>query len=234
MKYTKKMRLVEMDSDNIDNHSIMRFDSSQSEEKYADPKVLSTLDKAMCEILKNNDINDADKWTLYNQVLQRYLSFAKKKVDNKTNINIKKKTCEIPLDFTRFSPNESGVFPLRDSLDAISVPEVRSFFEKVRENENRENLQSSFSPIMHDQRALLEASDSSEMSIEPISADWKKVLPEEKSSPLRNARRSLQFSWQPLGKTRSRTEAKRRAENPLTVTKPCKVLLTRWDEIQYR
>lgn len=74
MKYTKKMKLVECkDSDNPSPSK--EFDVLDS--IYVQPKTLQNLDTAMSEILFNKNLNDSEKWALYNQILHRYLYFTK-------------------------------------------------------------------------------------------------------------------------------------------------------------
>lgn len=63
MEFTKKMILV--DPDTI--HRINQQENVQ-------PNTLSLLDQEMKDIINNNKISDYEKWTLYNQVLQRYLN----------------------------------------------------------------------------------------------------------------------------------------------------------------
>lgn len=74
MKYTKKMKLVECkDIDNpAQSKKIDVLDSV-----YVQPKTLQNLDTAMGEILFSKNLNDSQKWALYNQILHRYLHFTR-------------------------------------------------------------------------------------------------------------------------------------------------------------
>lgn len=68
------MKLVECkDSDNPPPSN--KFDVLDS--VYVQPKTLQNLDTAMSDILFNKNLNDSQKWTLYNQILHRYLHFTK-------------------------------------------------------------------------------------------------------------------------------------------------------------
>lgn len=142
MKYTKKMKLVEI-GDNIltsgTNNTIHLDDDS-----YLKPRVLSTLDNVMSEILRA-PISDGDKWKLYSQALQRYLNHAKvtsRKSDcnfsvpmnNKESIPETEETFNFSLDnISDMHRTElSGISHIRDSIDSISQPSVRTFFEQAR------------------------------------------------------------------------------------------------------
>lgn len=154
MKYARKMKLVPFDDDSAMNRT---HSDGLSDKHFVTPRVLSTLDGVMNEILRRSDLNDGDKWRLYNQSLQRYLNFVKRnqqKNDSVITPNHRKNASAESLDhlnelqsecvdrndtidtfLNQFSPNEiSGIMPIRDSLDSISQPAVRSFFEKARES----------------------------------------------------------------------------------------------------
>lgn len=131
------MKLVEVDDSTLLSHTNNTID----DESYSKPRVLSTLDNVMNEILRAQ-IPDADKWKLYSQALQRYLNHAK--VNSTKNAPIIGNTNpeDNPFNFSlgsfseRFQNdvNMSGVQPLRDSLDSISQPSVRNFFEQARDH----------------------------------------------------------------------------------------------------
>lgn len=138
------MKLVEIDDNNLSpsgNIGVIIDDNS-----YSKPRVMSTLDNVMNEILRA-PITDSDKWKLYSQALQRYLNHSKN-ISKKNDRNI---SCPInndgnkgiPVEENSFNfsigdiPNQfdmSGVELIRDSLDSISQPSVRNFFERVRGN----------------------------------------------------------------------------------------------------
>lgn len=141
MKYAKKMKLVEIDDINISscaNNNVHIDDNS-----YSKPYVMSALDNAMNEIL-STPISDGDKWKLYSQTLQRYLNhskFTSRKIDTDFSYPVNKdiSATENAFNFSLGDispPNQfdmSGVERIRDSIDRISQPNVRNFFEKARE-----------------------------------------------------------------------------------------------------
>lgn len=75
MKYAKKMKLVDIDDDTTRSSSLQPSDS-----EFMTPRILSTLDGSMNEILSRRDIDDSEKWILYNQTLQKFLNYMKKHV----------------------------------------------------------------------------------------------------------------------------------------------------------
>lgn len=92
------MKLVEIDDRGLTTcvNNPMIID----DESYSKLRVMSNLDNVMNEILKT-PMSDAEKWTLYSQVLQKYLNHAKissRKID--TNI--------LPVN----NNNESNRFPV--------------------------------------------------------------------------------------------------------------------------
>lgn len=135
------MKLVEI-ADNMHTacSNIPRID----DDSYLKPRVLSTLDSVMSEILRA-PISDGDKWTLYSQSLQKYLNHAKvttKKPDcnfsyspnNKETIPVDEETFNFSLGSISEAPrlDMSVISPIRDSIDSISQPTVRNFFERAR------------------------------------------------------------------------------------------------------
>lgn len=149
MKYAKKMKLVDIDdvthsSSGPSNHSM------PSDDNFITPRILSLLDNAMNDILNRSDVDDGEKWILYNQSLQRYLNYMKK--TRSPNINTQHATNTQlsgseqwnrslnPFDSHTSDHNLTGIVPIRDSIDNISQPNVRQFFEHARE---------SISPIAH-------------------------------------------------------------------------------------
>lgn len=183
---------------------------------YAAPRVLSTLDELMNEILNRCDMSDSDKWKLYNQALQRYLIFVKH-----TNSRNQSKQSETPTEqnrtisennhrFDSFSLQHpisdiSGVDAMRDSLDSIQQPNVRDFFERMRENDSNQRLSSSLS----------ELNDNDDLDMRPH------------SRPVKKARAPRVKRNKPYGQhqTRSRTAPKRATDTILSGMKACKVLL---------
>lgn len=63
MEHTKKMVL--------DTPEVFERINQTSE---LQPNTLSVLDKEMKEVLNNNKFSDYEKWTMYSQILQRYLN----------------------------------------------------------------------------------------------------------------------------------------------------------------
>lgn len=116
MKFTKKMRLVECEDDinpNAQHVSILPDDTY-----FQNPKVLYNLDTLMTEILLRKDLTDSEKSNLYGQALQKY---------NR-------------LNYAHQHSNVSHDHKPRDSLDNITNPSVREFFENVRETVPQDSL----------------------------------------------------------------------------------------------
>lgn len=238
MKYAKKMRLVEIDNELNNEHSLNQSKILHSDEKYAEPRVLSALDNMMNNILKQKDMSDSDKWTLYNQVLQRYLALVKKKdkdvIENKYDSNNEFET-------SRWSQNTGDMMLFRDSIDTISAPSVRAFFEKAREADNEDILRQSFSPsgrssISQSPRQSYSNNHRSQID-EDLSSDMD--VPQN-IRPRQRRQRRLTYPNAPLslsqfGKTRSKTIRKRQAANNLSVTKP-KVsrVMPEWTPVTYK
>lgn len=111
------MKLIEYDDNDV--NAIHMHHPIHSDIKYAEPKILHSLDSIMGQILNKKDLSDNEKWNLYNQTLQRYLHFANKsdKMNSQGNINLE----------------AEHQFP-RDSLDTITQPTVREFFKSARES----------------------------------------------------------------------------------------------------
>lgn len=149
MKHAKKMKLVEIDDvpQPFTDHSYL---SLQSDENFKAPRVLSMLDNSMNAILHRGDINDGEKWALYNQTLQKYLYHMKKShAQNSTAQQFNRSTIQplncnqsvvsephyqTPEAFINRIPelNISGIFPINPSIAGISEPTVKEFFEKAR------------------------------------------------------------------------------------------------------
>lgn len=154
MKYAKKMRLVEINDDeytnthtkNIDQHI---YTMNDSDDTYFKPKVLSSLDKEMDAILRNSEMNEYDKWNLYKRTLHKYLNFidTTRKSGNVSDTSSNKEKNQkdwLNNTFTEHPPRYTRVFdtaasPKRDSLDKVTAPLVREFFENIRASGKRDN-----------------------------------------------------------------------------------------------
>lgn len=136
------MKLVEVDDKPLS--SCTNNNMNIDDDSYSKPRVLSTLDNVMNGILEAK-IPDADKWMLYSQALQRYLNHAKSNsnfvvpMNNSKNINEPE---EFEDAFNFSLDNEmSGINTLRDSIDSISQPGVRNFFEQIRQQKTQPSEQ---------------------------------------------------------------------------------------------
>lgn len=138
MKYAKKMKLVDID-DVSSQPAVHHHQTLLTDDKFASTCTLSTLDNSMNEILNRSDIDDGEKWILYNQILQRFLSYMKKtRLPNVPNTSTgKDQRNGTPEQFNgHLSAHDiSGIFQIKDSLDTISQPNVRNFFEKARQRD---------------------------------------------------------------------------------------------------
>lgn len=126
------MKLVEID----DNTQV---DQQQpSDDNFTAPRILSTLDNSMNAILNRHDINDIEKWAQYNQILHKYLHHLKKKNTQQMSPSVELNRSEIlqntPEAFRkRISDlNMSGLIPMKSSIDSITQPSVREFFERAK------------------------------------------------------------------------------------------------------
>lgn len=215
MKYAKKMKLIEVDDINIEPHG---NSNHIDDENYSKPRVLSPLDNVMNEILHTSFISDAEKWRVYSQALQRYLNHVKitsKKINystpypdtNNKNISIPALDDTEKFNFTIPDVDMSGLYPIRDSLDSISQPIVRNFFQAAR------NVGTNYRQSASEGESI--GSQSTNRKINQKKKSYKRIS---------NQR-----------ETRSKTvAAKRRAENNLSSEishiRPCKVVLSniRW------
>lgn len=210
MKYAKKMKLVEIDNDDISTHT---NNSRINDEEYAKPHVLSPLDNIMNKILKTPFISDGEKWRQYSQALQRYLNHVKitsRKIDYNSSYTENREKDDYnsissiadPFNFSIPSHDISGLYPIRDSLDSISQPVVKSFFERARSNTDG-TVQ------------------------EPLENVDQPSLPKESQPAKEKTRKSLYY-------TRSKcvSSKKRRAEESLSAelsqVRPCKIVLNKW------
>lgn len=134
MKYAKKMKLVEIDDipqSTSHNHVLL------SDEQFTAPRTLSMLDNYMKIILERTDISDGEKWQLYSQTLQKYLNHMKR--SEVPNLNGQQFDSSISRDHTPYTFNNrlsdhdiSGIFPMKPSIENISQPTVRAFFEQAK------------------------------------------------------------------------------------------------------
>lgn len=202
------MKLIEIDDNSASSFTNNNNYNTADDEIFLKPRVLSSLDSTMNEILTIPAISDGVKWTMYSQALQRYLNHIKFS-SNKNESNRKypdQNNSRIPEDSFNFhNPFDiSGVEPVKDSLDSISQPIVRNFFERAR------NANITTSPSMS---AANEQASSPEQPLVTKKKRSKKV------------RRVLPYQ------TRNYVSSKRRAENSLSAevsqVRPCKVLLNR-------
>lgn len=234
MKYAKKMKLIEVDDNTV--HTRGDNNTYIDDEHYVKPRVLSTLDDIMNEILKTPSISDVDKWQLYSQALQRYLNHVKITYHNSTHSEREnnatapvedtfRNPCNSSLNFSLPQFDMSGMEPMRDSLDRISQPTVRNFFEKVRESNGQNNLpvSPSSSSTSSDKRGV---DPQQYQNFNPTNRRMKKQ---------RFPRRSQPYQ------TRSRAAAtKRRAETTISAdisrVRPCKVPLKKlnWESTNAR
>lgn len=216
MKHTKKMKLIEIDDNNISSYS--NNNSCVDDENYSKPRTLSSLDNIMNEILRAPIISDADKWVLYSQALQKYLNRVKissQKSSYNTSYPERANSNVSPLEDTfNFSlPGSaiSGVEPIRDSLDSITQPVVRNFFEIARKTNTSVN------------QILPNDEDVEMLPVTP-------KMTSNRKAPKRKKKKASGFRQQPSYLTRSRAQAsKRRAEktlsSDLSSVRPFKIVL---------
>lgn len=146
MKYAKKMKLVDID-DNTTHQPNNLYQTLQSDKNFVAPRTLSMLDGSMHDILNRRDLPDSEKWMLYNQTLQKFLNYMKSARSqhtlhkpsspstHHTPVQSEQRNHSLNLFDDRISDHSlSGIFPLRDSIDLISQPNVRNFFQQMREN----------------------------------------------------------------------------------------------------
>lgn len=137
------MKLVEIDD--VTHSSACSPDQLlPSDQNFVASRILSILDKSMNSILNRRDIDDGEKWVLYNQTLQKYLNHMKKTRVQNSNTPQSQQSEFNGQNQLNYSLGEfdgcvsdqymSGVLPMRDSIDTISQPMVREFFEQARQN----------------------------------------------------------------------------------------------------
>lgn len=127
------MKLVDIDDDNV-THQVIEstYQTLPSDYNFTAPRVLSILDNSMSEILNCRDMDDSEKWILYNQTLQKFLNYMKKTRTPITQHTQRNHTIEA-FDGHISDHNITGIQPLRDSIEFISQPNVRDFFQQIRE-----------------------------------------------------------------------------------------------------
>lgn len=213
------MKLIELDSIDQTNNEFIHTSSPISDETYSKPYVLSALDRLMNDILKKSGLSDGEKWQLYNQTLQRYLNFVKaqSKEKNSASTSIQSKAYDSNLDDTRrdftllrdSSFNMSGVDPIRDSLDTISVPVVRDFFMNAREKND---------PLNTSWRSLPSPQPQQQQPSLP-----KVVNERPKKKAVRKVNHYIQFNSNPSSRSKA-VAKKRHAEALLSQIRPRKVI----------
>lgn len=150
MKYTKKMRLIDVDEDDVTQPNIdSQYQSHPPDHKFVAPRMLSILDNSMNAILNRCDMDDGEKWIHYNQTLQKFLNHMKQtRLPNTQQIEggRQNRTTDA-FDGHISDHNITGIHPLRDSLDTISQPSVRDFFQQLRENASNTSKPHQSSPV---------------------------------------------------------------------------------------
>lgn len=236
------MKLVEIDDNTTSTCNNTRTD----DENYTKPFVLSTLDNIMNEILRT-PISDSDKWRLYSQALHKYLNHVKITTRNVPHEQTyldkeisQKQSYPSSYPDSNWSENNSvnesfnfslpaqlemsGVEPIRDSLDSISQPGVRRFFENIRVS-NSNNHQSNRSPILPIENRQSMSSSTQSSHILSTDEDIRQIERRVKKTGIN--RRSRPYET----RTNAVRAKKRRAENSLSAElsrmRPCKVTLTR-------
>lgn len=220
------MRLVEIDD--ISSSTCANYDNRIDDDSYSKPCVMSTLDNAMNEILLA-PMPDGEKWKLYTQTLQRYLNHSKfnaRKIDSNfslpekdngsRNITFQPAENSFNLSLENFSPTQqfdmSGVDYLRDSLDSISQPAVRNFFEKARKVNSHVGVSSpSPAPILE-----------SEVQHEPVRQSQRS-----KKKPHKSTARRVQPYRSNAGEATRKRRAETSLSNNLSLIRPCKVAMHR-------
>lgn len=114
------MKLVECDT-GIDQKMGVINDST-----YTEPKVLHNLDNAMADILYNKNLTDNEKWALYNQILHRYLYFARQSTMATTNTQKTSDTPTIPFNETILSTPVKHFFETARMSNANDLPPLQT------------------------------------------------------------------------------------------------------------
>ncbi|KAJ3667004.1 hypothetical protein Zmor_002415 [Zophobas morio] len=90
----------------VDPNVLERVQQIQS----AQPDTLSRMDQEMHSVLNLKNMNDAEKWTMYNQILQRYLNI----------LNHNRKPLEVPIMESQ-TKNVPSQLPVAANADGESV-----------------------------------------------------------------------------------------------------------------
>lgn len=255
MKYTKKMRLVEIDDvegENTKKDSQYMYTINDSDDAYTKAKVLSSLDKEMSSILRNNEMNDYDEWNLYKRSFQRYMNFIEntKKPENilntTTSSDKKKQKDWLNNTYNSFNtdhpPRYTRVFdteipPQRDSIDKVTSQPVREFFENMGAS-NRRNQSSSLS-FNGDQSSSMNSVDDMEIDTSEsefdrtndINAQYVTSRRKKITNTNTKARSNKKQTFSHLGSPAlTRKALKRRADLGLSMmTDPKRNLLNSWE-----
>lgn len=224
MKYAKKMKLVDID-DTVLQQPTELYQTRQSDDKFLAPRTLSTLHSSMNDILARTDIPDSEKWMFYNQILQKFLNYMK---NSRQQLLPEPQPILPKINHRNQSMNSfnghisnntmNGVFPVRDSIDYITQDNVRTFFQRARENaDNNKNINHS-SPISHAQSSLSTVSPihSSSLPVSPTHSVRENQSPmdmdfqsmhssPEMSSPLQRRKNTPNREKAPLRRAPKRT-----------------------------
>lgn len=145
------MKLVDIDDDVVQPSIKPSYQSHVTDFNFTSPRMLSLLDNSMNEILNRRDMDDGEKWTVYNQTLQRFLNYMKKSRTQNTPHTVQEHQQDPPIDVFDghiSDHNITGIQPLRDSLEYISQPNVRDFFQQLRESSGNTNNAHQSSPVL--------------------------------------------------------------------------------------
>ena len=115
----------------IPEHTLQRLEERKRVTTAPLTQTLRTLDSEMEEILKRTDITDDEKVTLYNQVLQRYLSYYDKKRNDplKVSFSNNKDINEQTVESQDTDEHNSG----EDESDVFEEQVIRSLPKTVRQ-----------------------------------------------------------------------------------------------------
>lgn len=153
------MRLIDIDDTTPTQPATDLQHTVQSDANFVEPRTLSLLDGAMNDILNRYDIPDSEKWMLYNQTLQKFLNYMKKTRSQDALPNTyhtspqhdQRNQYRSMFDGHISENSLSGINPIRDSIDLISPPAVRNFFQQAKENAAKSadnNSYQQLSPIL--------------------------------------------------------------------------------------
>lgn len=206
MKYTKKMRLIDVDDDVTQPNIDSKYQLHPSDYNFAAPRMLSILDNSMSEILNRRDMDDGEKWIHYNQTLQKFLNYMKKMRPPSTQHPPPEQQNQTidAFDGHISENNITGVQPIRDSLEYISQPSVRDFFIQLRDNNSNTNNICQSSPIA--------ATSTSSNQHSLMSIDDAHTTPRSRPQPQHSK----------IKTTKKKRAPKRNAANPMSNAQPTK------------